>query len=186
MFENVLKYDTEWLIFINQWGSEGQDVFWLYITETTTWLPFFALLLFLNFKWFPKKTALLNLAFIALTVGTTLLMTQLAKEWVMRFRPINDPEIQQHLRILIQSHQYSFFSGHASNSFSATTIIYLIFKHKSKWVSSIFVWPVFYSFSRLYLGVHFPTDVFIGALSGIAIAFFYFRWYKLKLIKLTP
>ncbi|MFJ1366309.1 phosphatase PAP2 family protein [Capnocytophaga canimorsus] len=186
MLEKILQYDTSWLIAINNSGSEKFDAFWLFVTHTPHWIPFFLLLLLLNFYWFKRKEAFRNMFFILLTLATTLLLVAITKELVMRLRPLNDPSIAPHLRFLIPADGYSFFSGHSCNSFSVATIVFLLFRQKKRWVFWVFLWPLPYAFSRMYLGVHFPSDIFVGMLVGVGTALFYYRWYcqKYKMISL--
>jgi undecaprenyl-diphosphatase len=70
------------------------------------------------------------------------------------------------LKILYEPSNYSFFSGHASTSFAASVFVYLTLASKFKYLGLIFIWPVFFSLSRIFVGVHFPSDVIVGAFVG--------------------
>lgn len=180
MWERLLNIDNQFLISINNWGNPKQDIFWLYITNAINWLPFFVLLLYMTFRFFPK-TKWKILLFTLLTLFTTVLLTNTTKELVMRLRPLHNEELIPYLRIVTFERGYSFFSGHTSNSFAICTFLFLVFRRRFRWAFWIFIWAIPYSFSRLYLGVHFPSDVLVGVIVGISVANFYFYIFKKNL-----
>lgn len=92
------------------------------------------------------------------------------KPLVARIRPC---DVNTAIQLLIaRPTDYSFPSGHTSASFAATFALY--FSHKKLWIPA-FVLAVFISFSRLYLYVHYPTDIFAGIMIGIMLAYLGFR-----------
>ena len=94
----------------------------------------------------------------------------------MRPRPCRDPDIG-HLVHRVNNYcggAYGFVSGHAANSFALATMISLLFR--KKWVSTgLLIWATMVSYSRIYLGVHYPGDVIFGALLGtlLGLTIFY-------------
>ena len=100
----------------------------------------------------------------------TVLITNITKEIVARPRPLNTPELVPYLRIILSQDGYSFFSGHTSNSFAICTFLYLVFRRRMKFAFWVFLWAIPYAYSRMYLAVHFPTDIIIGFLVGITTA----------------
>ncbi|MDX1314720.1 MAG: phosphatase PAP2 family protein, partial [Eudoraea sp.] len=79
--------------------------------------------------------------------------------------------IKDLIRVLKYPQGFSFFSGHASTSFAVTTLVFLYLRKNKGWLSLLFLWPLLFSFSRIYVGVHFPTDLLAGALVGTLLAF---------------
>lgn len=103
----------------------------------------------------------------------------LIKDSIGRLRPNNDPEIMEKLRTLINPQSKSFISGHATTSTFFTVYVVLLLRNKLKNYIYLFLFfPIIFSYSRLYLGVHFPLDIFCGIFTGIILANLYYQLYK--------
>ena len=178
MLDYIRELDHQLLIFINQLGNTGWDSFWLTITNAWNWIPFFLLILFVVFKKFSRREVKWILFYVGLTFFFTALMTFGTKELVQRLRPLHNEELMPYLRIITTEKGYSFFSGHTSNSFALTTFLYLVFRKRMKVAFWLFLWPIPYAYSRLYLGVHFPTDILVGLLVGITTAHIGYWLYR--------
>jgi len=89
---------------------------------------------------------------------------------VARLRPCHDPELISQMRIVKCGGQFGFYSAHASNTFFLATYLSILLKKKLNWFPYvIFVWAVVVSYSRIYLGVHFPIDILMGAFVGLLL-----------------
>ena len=96
--------------------------------------------------------------------------TNIIKDSFERLRPCRVDELQQYLRnIEVRCGKYGFFSAHAANSMAVTTLLISSFKFcYKKWISLLLIfWVVFFSYSRIYLGVHYPLDTFFGLFFGL-------------------
>lgn len=180
MLEKIIDKDHQLLIFINQQGSVEWDNFWLTLTNVWNWLPFFLLMLFVAIKNFSKKEVQKILIYTLYTLIFTVILTNGTKEIVQRLRPLHNEELIQYLRIITKEKGYSFFSGHTSNSVAICTFIYLVFKSKLRWAFWVYLWAIPYAFSRLYLGVHFPSDILVGILVGVFTSNLVYYFYKKK------
>lgn len=177
MLSRVLDWDRELFLFLNGLGSKAFDSFWINATDGYNWVLLFVVFLYLLFKTFPAKEALvMTLNAVALLL-VVLLMTLVAKHGFARLRPIHAPHLQTLIRSLIQSEGYSFFSGHASSSFSLTTLMFLYLRNTFRWCSLFFIWPIIFAFSRIYVGVHYPADILTGAIVGMLSGFLFYRGY---------
>jgi len=116
--------------------------------------------------------------FMILLVAFSDQFTNLIKNSTERLRPINDPEIKDFLRILIQPQSYSFMSGHATTSTFFSVFVVLLLKEKYKYIYFLLFFPLIFAYSRLYLGVHFPIDVSVGIIVGILFGNTYFFLFK--------
>lgn len=178
MLELIKKWDQDIFIFLNNLGSEQYDGFWLFITKIETWIPLFIFLIFLIFFHYKIKKGIVLLGFGLLTFAVTMFITDSTKEFFSRLRPNNENAITNLIRILQEPETYSFFSGHASSSFAITTFVVLAVSKYSRWVYLIYLWPVIFAMSRIYVGVHYPSDLLAGSIVGIFMAIIFFQLFK--------
>lgn len=174
MFEKIIQLDKQLLIFLNNLGSPEWDSFWLYITNQFHWTPIFIVVLFFFFRFLGWKKGIFLLFFIAVLVAFSDQFVNMIRAIFERLRPNNDPEIQEQLRTLINPQNYSFISGHATTSTLVTVFTILTLKKYTKYIYLFLLFPLFFAYSRLYLGVHFPIDIVtgvsVGCLLGIGAA----------------
>ncbi len=177
MWEQIKEWDRELFVYLNNLGIEQYDAFWIYVTDPRHWIPLyllFFLLIFLAYHW--RKASFTGL-FLLATVVSTWVLTNVVKEMADRLRPNNEPELIDLVRILQEPTNYSFFSGHASTSFAATTFFVMVLQDKSRFVYLAYIWPILFVMSRIYVGVHYPGDILVGAVVGILMALLFYRLY---------
>ena len=177
MWERLIEWDRSTLIFLNSLGIEKYDCLWADVTHTSTWIPLFVLFAVLFLLRYPRKEALAMILTTVVLFGCVMALMHLTKEFVARLRPNNAHELKGLIRILFRPEDYSFFSGHASSSFAITTLVVLFLRQRLPWVWLFFVWPVLFSISRIYVGVHYPLDLIAGASVGILMALLFERAY---------
>lgn len=186
MFEKILSLDKQLFIFLNSLGSETYDGLWLFITKQFNWIPLFILLLYIIFKELGKKQTLYLLLFVAILLLFTDQITNVFKNGFQRLRPCNNPEINSFIRIVQSRSSFSFFSGHAANSMAVATFLYFLLKNKFKHFWVLFLWPLIFAYSRIYLGLHYPLDIICGYLFGAILGFFIFKIYRKAQKKYFP
>lgn len=179
MLDKVLSFDENLFIFLNGLGSDKYDGLWLIITKQTSWIPLFIILLYLIFKKLGTKQTLYLLIFVAVLLVFTDQITNLFKNGFQRLRPCNNPEINSIIRVVQSRKSFSFFSGHAANSTAVTTFLYLIFKKNFNYFWLLFLWPLIFAYSRIYLGLHYPIDIIFGYMFGALMGFLMFNLYQI-------
>ena len=179
MFDRVLQADREALIFLNNLGSDFWDPLWLGITDQKNWAPLFLLIIFLLFKSFGWKKALFILLVMIVLVAFSDQFTNLIKNTFERLRPNRNPNINHLLRRSINPRGFSFMSGHATTSTFFTVFTLLVFRNRYKYIYFMLIFPLVFAYSRLYLGVHFPIDIFVGFLIGTSFAILYYKLFSI-------
>ena len=170
MLDRIKQIDTELLIFLNNLGNKSWDPLWVSITDKFTFLPLFILIIFFLFKKNGTKRLLVILLFISLLILFTDQFTNVVKDFTQRLRPCRLDELQGLLRdIDIRCGKYGFFSAHAANSISVTIfIINCVDESVKKFLKPVLIlWVMIFSYSRIYLGVHYPLDTIFGLSFGI-------------------
>lgn len=186
MLDKLLSLDTKLFVFLNGLGSETYDGLWLIITKQSNWIPLFLVLLYVIFKKLGAKQTLYFLLFVAVLVSFTDQTANLFKNGFHRIRPCNNPEINSFIRIVQIRKSFSFFSGHAANSMAVATFFYFNFKNKVKFLGFLFLWPLIFAYSRIYLGLHYPLDILSGYLFGFISGFLFFHVYKIAQERYFP
>lgn len=181
MLDRIKQIDTELLIFLNNLGNKSWDHLWVSITDKFTFLPLFILIIFFLFKKNGTKGLFVILLFISVLILFTDQFTNVVKDFTQRLRPCRLDELQGLLRdIDIRCGKYGFFSAHAANSISVTIfIINCVDESVKKFLKPVLVlWVMIFSYSRIYLGVHYPLDTVFGLSFGIFSGFLFKYLYN--------
>ena len=180
MIDALIHIDQQLFLWLNNLGIEPFDGLWYVITSKYTWIPLYLFLVFLLFKTEPKKKALVFFLGAIITVALTdLLSVHAFKNVFERLRPCYELDIKEMVRVVKGcGGKYGFVSSHAANSFGVGLFFFLIIRNtfKSKWLWLLPIWAAIVSYSRIYVGVHYPLDIICGGLLGSAIAY---AMYKL-------
>lgn len=179
MLDKILSLDQKLFVFLNSLGSETFDGFWLLITKQTSWIPLFLFLLYLIYTKLGTKQTLYLVLFVAVLLVFTDQIANLFKNGFQRLRPCNNPEINTFIRIVQSRSSFSFFSGHATSSMAVATFLYLIFKKDFSYFWLLFLWPLIFAYSRIYLGLHYPLDIISGYFFGSILGFLMFKFYRI-------
>lgn len=187
ILELLKEIDTWFLLLINSANSPFGDVIMHYASIKFSWIPLYAFLLFLIIKRYKKNTFVI-LVFVALTIALSdQVCLHFFKNVFLRYRPCHNLVLMAKIHLVDNcGGKYGFISSHAANAFALAFFINRLFYKESNSYKLLFIWAAFVSYSRIYLGQHYPSDVFVGALVGISAAFLCSKLYfytssKLKL-----
>ena len=184
-WDELIRQDRELLVQLNALGSDKWDAFWLLVTNQFNWIPLFLFLFFLLFKAYGWKKGIVLVLIAALLVTFSDQLVNLIKNSVMRLRPNNDLELKTIIRALKHPHGFSFVSGHSTTSFAVTVFMVSLLRKHYKYIVFLFLWPMLFAYSRIYCGVHFPIDIFMGMLLGITIGLLFYRFSQIILRKVN-
>jgi undecaprenyl-diphosphatase len=184
MLDFILQLDTKLFLFFNKsLANPFFDAIFPVITNGTFWIiP--AIIAGGLFFYFMKKKALIVIIFSLITVSISdPVCNRLIKPAFPRLRPCNENVYIKDARFLIgRKTSYSFPSSHAMNIFAQVMLFSLIFRRK-RVIIPAFIFAFLIGFSRVYVGVHYPLDVFCGALFGMSIGIIVYLIYR-KTIKI--
>lgn len=176
MWEQLEQWDRELFIYLNGLGIEKYDAFWVFVTKIEHWIPWYLLLFALFFVGYKRRQAILGIALSLGAVGVSLGFTEIVKNMVGRLRPNNTLDIVAVIRVLQSPSDFSFFSGHAAVSMALTTFVVCALRAKFKWIYVLYLWPLLFISSRIYVGVHYPGDILVGTLVGISFGVLLWKW----------
>ncbi|WP_337040809.1 phosphatase PAP2 family protein [Emticicia sp. 17c] len=180
MIDTIKYAEYEWFLWLNSFHSPTLDVIMYWVTHRFTWIPLYLYLIYYIFVVIKKKPWH-NLVFVLVSVGLADRITSgLMKPYFQRFRPCHDPAIENLVHVVGGcGGQYGFASSHAANSFALAMAFALIANKDSNLKYFLFLWAILVSYSRIYVGVHYPTDLLTGAVVGILITLLvYFITFK--------
>ncbi|MCR5820938.1 MAG: phosphatase PAP2 family protein [Bacteroidaceae bacterium] len=157
------------------------------VTHTSTWIPLALMLIYVFLKNNNlKRFVLFVLAFTILLIITDRVSSGWVKPMVHRFRPSHEPALYGLVDVCgdYRGGLYGFFSSHASNTFGILTFVALLIRNY-RLTLTLFVWASLSSYSRIYLGLHYPGDILCGALFGSMAGAFVYSLYAFGCKKLS-
>jgi len=181
MIERIDAFDKEIFLWLNGWHHSALDSLMWWVSSTSLWIPLYLILIFVllksrNQNW-PKQN-LSQWLILLWSIGLAILLADqissgFFKPFFARLRPSHTPELMSQIHLLHQPNGeiyrgglYGFVSSHAANSFAIAVFVSSILKSKMVWIWMIF-WASMVSYSRIYLGVHYPGDILGGAVIGV-------------------
>lgn len=178
MFEQIINWDKQLLLTLNSYHNPWLDRFMWMLSDTLVWIPFFIIFFIILVKNKQANAFLLLIAFGLLMLITDRVSSGILKPLIERLRPSHDPELGDWV-ITVNNYKgglYGFVSSHAANFFGFA-VLSLLFIRSWSYSLTIISWALLISYSRMYLGVHYPLDIFFGIVLGILSAFLIYKLF---------
>ena len=178
--QQLIGFDQELLLKLNGSDSLFWDGFMWISTNMFTWIPLAIVLLYVILKNNKIKEALVIIALLGVVIALAdQISSGICKPFFARFRPTQDPELMYQIDIVngYRGGIYGFISSHAANTFAVAVFLSLILKSGSLAII-LFIWATLNAISRIYLGVHYPGDIFFGTLVGVGAGILIYMIYK--------
>ena len=174
MFDYLEKTDQQLLLLGNSFHTAFLDKVIPCLTLPWVWIPLFVWWVIEIYKIYKLKIALVLVFIIALLFAADQ-SSVLIKDSVKRYRPTYNLQLQDKVHVVdeYRGGQYGYVSSHAANAFAVAFFLFFLLEASStKWLRiSFFLWALIMCYTRIYLGVHYPFDLFSGALLGTLLAF---------------
>lgn len=171
MLDLLNSWDTQIFLYFNGMHSPFWDSVMWWISNKYNWIPLYVIILgylIYTFRW---KGVWIFLAAVVLVTMSDQASVHLFKETLERLRPCHQPHLAGMVHLVNDycGGQYGFVSSHAANHFAIAFFTGLWIRKQWYWIV-ILLWAALISYSRVYLGVHFPGDILGGAILGILLA----------------
>ena len=166
-------------------GNPVFDALLPWCREKWFWMPLYVFIVAFSVLNFGRRGWIIVLGLVLAAGLADFTSSTLIKKNVQRLRPCNNPEMVQTLELRAPCGSgYSFTSSHAANHFAAAVFLIGVFGGVFRWLRPVaLVWAGIIAFSQVYVGVHYPGDVLIGALLGSAIGWWTWTTWQRWLLK---
>ncbi len=173
LLDKLIKTDQELFLLLNTvYTNPVLDSVFPWFREGNTWMPLYLFIIVMALVNFRQKAFAFILFAVLTIVLTDQISSSLVKPFFERPRPCSDPFLMNQVRLLLNgcSGGYSFTSSHATNHFGFAVYIFLTLGNIiGKWKYAFLIWAAAISYGQIYVGVHYPLDIFFGAILGAVI-----------------
>lgn len=183
LINTIEGIDQQVFLYLNGMHHPVMDSVMAWLSDKLVWIPFYAVLLFFIIRKYRIRSAYILIALALVIAGADQFTSGFMKPFFDRLRPCYEPALEGLVHLVEGcGGRYGFASSHAANTFGLAAFIWLLFKDSWPGTWLIFFWALIVSYSRIYLGVHYPLDIVTGALVGLLIAWVVFRlldyWFR--------
>lgn len=179
MIERLKSWDTKLFLELNQYHTTWMDSVMYWVTDAYFWIPMYVVMSFFIIRTYKMKGVWMLVATVLAVGLADYVASGMIKPYIGRLRPCHTVEIQKHVYVLRGcGGKYSFVSSHASTTFALASAIFIFTRDRMPYLIWLFPWAGLVSYSRIYVGVHYPLDILAGALIGMLCSFLLFLIYQ--------
>ena len=185
MLERIKDLDQEIFLYLNDYHNPFWDAVMVFVSNKYVWIPFYlGLIFYIVYRYRRQSMAMLGMAIAAVGLAD-FVASGIFKPYFARLRPCHDPELSAMVNIVEGcGGQFGFLSSHAATGFALAVFFNMILSERyTVFKVILIIWAFVVSFSRIYLGVHYPGDVAGGALLGSFLAYVSAFGYEILLDK---
>lgn len=183
--QTLAGIDTKLFLTLNGVHNSFFDFIMYWISQVWVWAPLYLGVLYFIIRKFKSPQVFWMILILVLALVLSDQISSLIKNAVLRWRPSRDSSLQGLVHTVNEyvGGRYGFVSAHSANTLSFALLTSFFFKNRI-YTSLIFIWSISVSYSRIYLGVHYPGDVLGGWILGLSVAFLlYFIYLKIGVKK---
>ena len=184
--EALSNIDTEFFLFLNGLHTSWLDKVMIAVTQMWVWVPLYLLLIYWTVKQYGKRCWWIFLAVGIVVLCSDQLSAHVCKPLFQRLRPCYNADLQDliYLPKGMAGGRYGFVSSHAANTFAVAAFLTPALRKDRNWMGiMLYFWAFISSYSRIYLGFHYPGDILCGALLGILIGLILWKVFQLVVVK---
>ena len=184
--EALSTIDSDLFLFLNGLHADWMDGVMVLITQMWVWLPLYLLLIYWTVKQYGKRCWWIFLALALVVLCSDQLSAHVCKPLFQRLRPCYNTDLQGliHLPKGMAGGQYGFVSSHAANTFAIAAFLTAALRKNYKWMGiALYLWAFISSYSRIYIGYHYPGDILCGAVLGILVGLTLWKVFQLLVVK---
>lgn len=184
--ETLSQYDSDLFLYLNGLHVDWMDKVMVLITNMWVWFPLYLLLIYWTVKQYGKRCWWVFFAVGLVVLCTDQLASHVCKPLFQRLRPCYNTDFQYliYLPKGLAGGRYGFVSSHAANTFGVATFLTPVLKKYRPWMAIVlFLWAFISSYSRIYIGFHYPGDILCGALLGTLIGLVFWKLFQLVVVR---
>ena len=184
--ETITNIDSDLFLFLNGLHVDWLDKVMIAITQMWVWIPLYLLLIYWTVKQYGKRCWWVFLAVGVVVLCSDQLSSHVCKPLFQRLRPCYNPDLQDliYLPKGMAGGRYGFVSSHATNTFAVAAFLTGALRKNRNWIGIVlYLWAFISSYSRIYLGFHYPGDILCGALLGILIGLMLWKVFQLIVVR---
>ena len=178
--------DERFFLFLNGLHTDWMDKVMVAVTQMWVWLPLYLLMVHWTVKQYGKRCWWIFIALGIVVLCSDQLSAHVCKPLFQRLRPCYNVDLQDliYLPKGMAGGKYGFVSSHAANTFAIAAFMTAALRKNRAWVGIVlYLWAFISSYSRIYLGFHYPGDIFCGAVLGILVGLILWKVFQLVLLK---
>jgi len=176
--------DTRLFLFLNGLHADWMDQVMIHITNMWIWFPLYLLLIYWAVRQYGKRCWWVFLILGVVVLCTDQLASHVCKPVFQRLRPCFNTDLQDliYLPNGLAGGKYGFVSSHAANTFGVATFLTPVMRKYRPWPAILlFLWALLSSYSRIYIGYHYPSDILAGAVIGVLVGLI--GWKLFQIVK---